>query len=64
MDILATRQPALELAKTISFAPVLLGFVIGSLPVLIPMFLYRALTGKISCPRPRWRHTIHPCPEA
>lgn len=48
MDIPATKQPALELAKTITFAPVLLGFVIGSLPVLIPVFLYRALTGNPS----------------
>jgi hypothetical protein len=35
----------LELAKTVTFIPVALGFVVGSLPVLLPILLFRSLTG-------------------
>ena len=40
------RHQALSVARTLSFLPVLAGFVIGSLPILLPLTLYRWLSGR------------------
>jgi hypothetical protein len=45
MEIPPRNPSLLELAKAITFIPVALGFVVGSLPVLLPILLYRSLAG-------------------
>lgn len=43
MDSAKARRPAADMARKIFFAPIIAGFLIGSLPVLLPTMLYRAV---------------------
>jgi len=42
----AVSLPALLTAQRLFMAPVMAAFLIGSLPVLLPVVIYRALTRK------------------
>jgi hypothetical protein len=52
---------ALERTQTVFMAPVLLAFVIGSLPVLLPLMLYRKLASRPSAPKVA--ESLSPAPE-
>jgi hypothetical protein len=41
----AARKPFVEAAKKVFFAPVIAGFLVGSLPILLPALIYRAAAG-------------------
>jgi hypothetical protein len=43
METAAPKHLVAEIAKKIFFAPVIASFLIGSLPVLLPTLLYRAV---------------------
>ena len=43
---MSADSPALRAAQTLFMAPILAAFLVGSLPVLLPVALYRALAAK------------------
>jgi hypothetical protein len=45
MDRKSLQYRALSVTKTLLSLPILVGFLIGTLPVLLPLILYRCLSG-------------------
>jgi hypothetical protein len=44
MNVIARQKGFLDTALTVTFSPIILGFLVGALPILVPMLVVRGLS--------------------